>query len=243
MIDDLAGVSENGSKAIQLNAFVNLKTAEKNLQFGRDKCHTILVAHKPVKCVETDLYIDTWSETHTKEGHLVETFEGKVKMKNVSEQKYLGFVLSEDGSNKKYIEAKQKRAIGIIKDIEYQIRNLGKYTFEGGIIYINSLLRSSILFAAETMYNITEVEYRMIERIEEEMLRKLFKTSKGCPIFQLCLETGQIPARFAIKRLKLLFFRYILTQEEDSLIFKFLMAQKEEKNGDWYSEVRYLNRI
>ena len=38
-------------------------------------------------------------------------------------------------------------------------------------------------------------------------------------------------------------FRYILTQEEDSLIFKFLMAQKEEKKGDWYSEVRYLNRI
>ena len=103
MIDDLAGVSESGSKAIQLNAFVNLKTAEKNLQFGPDKCHTISVAHKSVKCVETDLYIDTWSETHTKEGHLVETFEGKVKMKNVSEQKYLGFVLFEDGSNiKKY---------------------------------------------------------------------------------------------------------------------------------------------
>ena len=40
-------------------------------------------AHKSVKCVETELYIDTWSETHTKEGHIVETFEGKVKMKNV----------------------------------------------------------------------------------------------------------------------------------------------------------------
>ena len=56
------------------------------------------------------------------------------------------------------------------------IKNLGKYTFEGGMISINSLLRSSILFAAETMYNITEIEYRKIERIEMEMLRKLFKT-------------------------------------------------------------------
>ena len=31
MIDDLAGVSESGINAIQLNAFVNSKTAEKNL--------------------------------------------------------------------------------------------------------------------------------------------------------------------------------------------------------------------
>ena len=66
MIDDLAGVSESGLKAKQLNTFVNIKTAEKKLQFGPDKCHTILVDHKAVRCVETDLYIDTWSETHTK---------------------------------------------------------------------------------------------------------------------------------------------------------------------------------
>ena len=89
-------------------------------------------------------------------------------MNNVSEQKYLGFVLSEDGSNIKNIESKQKRAIGIIKDIEYMIKNLGKYTFEGGMIYINSLLRSSILFAAETMYNITEIEYRKIEELKRK---------------------------------------------------------------------------
>ena len=61
MIDDLAGVSESGINAIQLNAFVNSKTAEKKLQFGQDKCHTITVAHKSVKSVETNLYIDTWS--------------------------------------------------------------------------------------------------------------------------------------------------------------------------------------
>ena len=121
MIDDLAGVSESGIKAIQLNAFVNIKTAEKKLQFGPEKCHTLSVAHKSVKSVETDLYIDTWSETHNDEGHLIEQFQGKVKMKNVSEQKYLGFVLSDDGSNIKHIEFKQKRAIGIKKDIEYMI--------------------------------------------------------------------------------------------------------------------------
>ena len=56
--------------------------------------------------------------THTKESHIVETFEAKEKMKNLSDQKFLALVWSEDWSNiKKNIEAKQKRAIGIIKDI------------------------------------------------------------------------------------------------------------------------------
>ena len=88
------------------------------------------------------------------------------------------------------------------------------YTFEGGLIYLNSLLRSSILFAAETMYNIKETEFRLIERIEEELLRKIFKTGQGCPIYQLYFESGHIPARFAIARMKIVFLRYTLVTQE-----------------------------
>ena len=40
MIDDLAGISESGVKAVQLNSYINVKTAEKLLQFGLEKCHT-----------------------------------------------------------------------------------------------------------------------------------------------------------------------------------------------------------
>ena len=172
---------------------------------------------------------------------LIEVFEGKVQMVNVPEQKYLGYILSEDGSNMKNIISKQKRSFGIIKEIQYLIRGLGKYTFEGGIIYLNSLLRSSILYGAETMYNVKENEIRQLERIEENMLRKLFKTGQGCPIYQLYFESGHCPARFQVKRMKLVFYQYILQQEENSLLFRFLMAQKEEpRRGDWYSEVQQI---
>jgi hypothetical protein len=37
MIDDIVGVSEHGLHATQLNAFINIKTAEKKLQFGHNK--------------------------------------------------------------------------------------------------------------------------------------------------------------------------------------------------------------
>ena len=45
-------------------------------------------------------------------------------------------------------------------------------------------------------YNLKETELRANERIEEAFLRRLFKTSKGCPIVQLYLEAGHKPARF-----------------------------------------------
>ena len=151
-----------------MNAFINVKTAEKNLQFGPQKCHTLTIAHKNANIVEMDSFIDQWFERHNEDDHLIEKFEGKVKMKNASEQKYLGFILSEDGSNIKNIEAKEKRAIGIKKDIHFLLNGLGKYTVECAIIYLNSLLRSRILFSDETMYDIKEKEYRKLERIEED---------------------------------------------------------------------------
>ena len=53
------------------------------------------------------------------------------------------------------------------------------------------------------------------------------------------LESGHLPARYYIKRIKLVFYQYILTQNENSLMFKFLMAQKKQpRRGDWYSEIQ-----
>ena len=54
------------------------------------------------------------------------------------------------------------------------------------MIYLNSLLRSSILFDAETMYNVEETEHRQLERNEEDVMRNLHKTGHGCP-FQYIL--------------------------------------------------------
>jgi hypothetical protein len=59
---------------------------------------------------------------------------------------------------------------------------LSKYYFECGIIFLNIMLRSSILYASECYYDLKETELRQLERIEEGFLRRLFKTPKrGVP--------------------------------------------------------------
>ena len=101
---------------------------------------------------------------------------------------------------------------------------------------MNVILRGSILYAAECYYDLKEKELRIIERIEEKFMRNLLKTTTGCPIVQLYLELGQIPARYQIMKLRLLFLKSILHEKEDSRLSLFLNLQLEErKKGDWIS--------
>ena len=55
----------------------------------------------------------------------------------------------------------------------------------------------------------------------------------------LYFEAGVLPARFQIKRIKVVFYQYILNQNKNSLLYQFLKAQKDSpKQGDWFSEVQ-----
>ena len=67
-------------------------------------------------------------------------------------------------------------------------------------------------------------------------MRNLLKMPRGCPNVQLYLELGQIPLRFEIMKLRLFFLKYILNQDSNSLIFKFLQLQIEKPvRYDWAS--------
>ena len=195
------------------------------------------------KIVSANLSVDNWIVKHIKNKHtgetqLKETFAGKVEVEICTEQKYLGYVLSNKGDNMVNIKAIKCKSIGTIRQIfsKLEVLNFGKYYFEVGLILKNAILRTSILHASETYYYLKESEIRQIERIEESFMRKLLKTSKGCPIIQIYLELGQIPARFEIIKLRLFFLKYILNQDQESKIFKFLKLQMEKPvRFDWAS--------
>ena len=106
---------------------------------------------------------------------------------------------------------------------------------------MNSLLRSSILHAGKTFYNLSEKELRMLEVIEEECLSKILNTGQHFPKALLYLETGHQPACFHIFRMMLNFLKYILDQESSTLISRFFIAQKENPTkGYWVNCVRKL---
>ena len=113
---------------------------------------------------------------------------------------YLGHVLSNDGSKMPNINHKKNKTIGTKKQVIELVKPLGLYTFESAVIYVESLLRSSIQYASETMTNVSESEYRELERIEESVVQKISKTNRSCSRHLLYLETGILPARFQVQR-------------------------------------------
>ena len=206
-----------------------------------EKCTSNEVSKKEVRKHVYEEHID-------KEENFDEIYDGEIKMDNTGQQKYLGFILSDKGDNMKNISEMRKRSVWIINNIFDKIKslNLRKYYFECGIIFLNVFLRSSILYAAETYYDMKENELRALERIEESFIRKLLNTTKGCPISQLYLEVGHQPARFEIIRKRLFFLKDILNEKPESLIFRFVMLQFEKPTkGDWASScqksLKYLN--
>ena len=243
LVDDMIGVSDAGFKAQQLNAMLNVKTTEKRLQFGVNKCKWMLVGKDLAGVISNPLTVDKWTVSHvenetTGESNLMETYDGQVEIEQTEKQRYLGFILSSKSDNMANISEIKKKSIWIIRKIFTRLESLHlkKYFFESGIILLNVMLRSSILYASETYYNLKEIEIRNLERIEEGFLRRMFQTSSGCPTAQLYLESGHVPARYAIKQTRLLFLKTILEENHESQIYKLLNLQFENPTrGDWAS--------
>ena len=61
LVDDIIGVTEAGIAAQKLNAFINIKTAEKTLQFGPTKCKSLLVGKNVQSVINSELMVDEWS--------------------------------------------------------------------------------------------------------------------------------------------------------------------------------------
>ena len=166
LVDDLIGITAADHRAHQLNTILKIKTAEKQLQFGVNKCKTMLIAKTAHAQQEVDvgapLTVDKWEVSHqhqrsTNEIILTETYTGTVNMEQTKAHKYLGFTLSSKGDNLVNISEMKKKSVWIIRKIFTRLEglHLRNNYFECGIIFLNILLRSSILYASETYYNLT----------------------------------------------------------------------------------------
>ena len=65
LVDDMIGVTKAGYKAQQMNAAINVKTAEKRLQFGVTKCKSMFIGKDSKDIINNPLFVDKWNVEHT----------------------------------------------------------------------------------------------------------------------------------------------------------------------------------
>ena len=61
LVDYTVAITEVGYKAQMMNAFFNIKTAEKGLQFGIKKCKSMLIGKNNETVINSNPMVDKWS--------------------------------------------------------------------------------------------------------------------------------------------------------------------------------------
>ena len=121
MQDDTLGISVCGFRSKQMNMFLNTRTNIMNLQFGNDKCDKMHIGKQHKKYICPALTVDSWKEVLVENDNgkktLRDLYDGKKDMKEVSEKKYLGDIISSDGKNKINIKDWTNKATGNVNKI------------------------------------------------------------------------------------------------------------------------------
>ena len=112
MLDDLLAVSECGIDTVKTNAYFNAKTSVKKLQFGGQNCHKLHIGKNQHVC--PDLFVDDWrmekiDEFETGIRNLKDVFNGDYAMEGVEDEKYLGDILTTDGTNTKKVKGENPK--------------------------------------------------------------------------------------------------------------------------------------
>ena len=167
MVDDTILISESGYKANRLNAFINAKAAVKRLQFGKDKCHVMYVGKSIPIHKKMDLHVDGWKMQEvqsmvTGNVECQETFDGEQEITETNNEKYLGQVICNDGSNVKNVTTRAGKGVGMVNIIENIITNVpgGQFHFEIAVMMRNAYLISSMLSCCKVWYDVTEWELK-----------------------------------------------------------------------------------
>ena len=202
--------------ATKTNAFMNNFAEMKRLEFGAKKCHKIQVGSK------NDLCFDM--RVHDGYGDKVES------------EKYVGDIISQDGSNTLKVKERYDAGFGTINEIESILDELplGQFRIITGLRLRESLFISRLLFNSESWYNMKESEIERLSAIDEILMRKILKTPANTCKEALFLETGCLPVKYIIMKRRLMYLQQIVKRPEEELISRFYKAQKlNPVKGDW----------
>ena len=149
-------------------------------------------------------------------------------MKHSNREKYLGDLVDKSGSNKVNIEARQAKGYGIVTNILAIINEipLSHWRVEAGLRLRQALFVNGCLFNSEAWHGVKITDIKLLEKVDESLLRGILNAHSKIPVEALYLETGSVPIRYIISSRRLMYLHSILQRDSDELVRKVYEAQK-----------------
>ena len=219
MVDDVTAISRCGLQSLGLNAYLNTQIELKKLMFhvpdknGKSKCHKMHIGAHSRACPVLKVH-----------GTIMET---------VTEDEYLGDVISSDGKNKKNVEKRISKGIGIITQIMNLLSSVsfGQHYIEIALLLREAMFLNGILNNVEVWYGLTKSEIEEFENLDLSLLRKFLKAPVSTPKEALYLELGLIPIGILVKVRRINYLHYLISRKKSEMISQFFWTQ-------WYNPTR-----
>ena len=206
MVDDVLGVQKCSGKSRRLKNTINTFMEIEKLKLSKKKCTVVHIGKSDVNC-------------HTLKVH------GE-QMKSSKQETYLGDIIDKSGKLKPTIQARISKGYGAVNYILAIINEvpLAHWRISAGLRLRDALFLNCILFNSEAWHGISNTELEMLEKIDEDLLRRLLKAHSKIPKEVLYLETGSLPIRFILKCRRILYLQTILKRHPEELIREILLS-------------------
>ena len=239
MQDDTLSISECGYKTNKMNTFLNTHTKLMNLQFGSEKCSKMHIGKHMNRDICPQLSVEAWENKivqYQGTNILKDTYIGNIFMQTLSEKKYLGDIISDNGTNKANIRERTNRATGTVNKILTILceRPYGKHYFKAAKLMREAMLVNGMLGNSESWINITKQDIEDLDKPDTILKRKILSLSGNPSKCFMFLELGILPVKYVIMKKRMQFLHYILNENIDSMIVQVYNALKEDhKKGDF----------
>ena len=157
--------------------------------------------------------------------------------------KYLGDIISANGSNDNLIQDRVKKGKAIIVSALSLCNDLtlGHHYLSSALLLYKVIFLAAVLVNSQVWTNITKSQIKQLTTIQLKYLKRTLQVPDSTPNAFTFLELGVLPIEHEIHRRQLMFLHHIHTLPTDDPVSKILQQQKllpNEKN--WWNKVSSL---